>query len=437
LESERAVLGGLLLDPHLIPDISELLKTEDFYQEGHRTLYQLMLDMSGRNEPVELLSVLDAVRRKGMTEDVGGIAYVSSLSDNVPATENLRYYAGLVASRALERRLLDVAAEVSEAVHSGQHEVPELLEIAQSGVFGLTMGQSSKGWQELSTGIDEAFEVIEKQAEARTDVTGITTGLIDLDKKLAGLQKTDLVILAARPAMGKTALALNMARAAAKTGVGVGVFSLEMSTSQLATRLLCSEARVDMSKVKTGFLSKDREWPRLVRASEDLYHLPIHIDDVPGATIAQVRTKSRRLKMRRPDLGLIIIDYIGLMQGDPRISRQEQVAMASRGLKGMAKELEVCVLCLSQLNRGVEQRPDKKPKMSDLRESGAIEQDADIIMFIFREEYYLQEKSTRPGQADIIIAKHRSGPTGEVAVAFQGELVLFSDLARGSEEYHA
>ena len=278
--------------------------------------------------------------------------------------------------------------------------------------------------------IEAVAKAWEEAGGASRGVTGVSTGFMDLDGRLAGFHPTDMVVLAARPAMGKTALALNLAHNAAMQGAGVGVFSLEMSKGQLATRMLTSVARVDATRVRTGELSRDNDWPRLQAASEELYHLPLHIDDTPGLTVNQIRSKCRRLKSMQPGLKLIVVDYIGLMQGDVRVSRQEQISAASRGLKQIAKELDVTVLAISQLNRGVEQRPNKRPVLSDLRESGAIEQDADVIMFIYRDEYYNPDTTAEPGVAEVIVAKQRNGPTGTVRLAFQGQFTLFSNLAQ-------
>jgi replicative DNA helicase len=430
MDAERAVLGGLMLDSERLSDVHEIVEPEDFYRETHQKLYQLMVDMSSKGEPVEMVSVVEAIARDGGEGSYGGIAYVSSLSDQVPSTQNLPYYAGIVRERAVARRLIEKSREITAKVMSGEHDLQEVLDYAESSIFQVTQERSARDWHMLSTVVDEQFLRIQQLSERSGDVTGISTGFKDLDAKLAGFQRTDLIILAARPAMGKTALALNLARQAAGTGVGVGVFSLEMSCGQLATRLLCSEAKVDAGKVRTGYLSKERDWPRLTQAAEDLYRLPLYIDDSPGLNIGQLRSKARRLKSKDPTLGLIVVDYIGLMGGDARVSREQQVSASSRGLKALAKELDVAVLCLSQLNRGVENRNPKIPQLADLRESGAIEQDADVIMFIYRDEYYNKERSTKPGIAEIIVAKQRNGPTGSVELSFQGEFTLFGDLAR-------
>jgi replicative DNA helicase len=436
IEAERAVLGGLMLDSVTASEISEMLEEGDFYREAHGKLFTLLVEMSERNEPTEMVAVVEKIAGSGRADEMGGLAYVSALPDNVPSTENLEYYARLVRQRSVVRKLLAGLTEVAERARGGKDELPELLDFAEETIFKVTQDKSSADWQPLNKIVDQEFLRIQQLSERSGEVTGYSTGFFDMDKMLAGLQNTDLVILAARPAMGKTALALNLGLNVARKNVGVGVFSLEMSAGQLATRLLCIEGRVDAGKIRTGYLSREHDWPNLTAAAESLYKMPIFLDDTPGINITQVRSKARRLKAQCPDLGLLIVDYIGLMSGDGRVSRQEQIAQSSRGLKGLAKELNVCVLALSQLNRAVEQRNPKVPQISDLRESGAIEQDADIIMFIYRDDYYHKE-SARQGEADVIIAKQRNGPTGTAVLHFEGKFTRFDNLARnvGGEQY--
>lgn len=430
-EAERAVLGGLLIDPNRMPDVQEVLQAGEFYRASHQKLFSLIARMYDNGDPVELVSVVEAMTRSGDAEEYGGVAYVASLADDVPSTENIVYYAKLVADRSMERSLLEGARSIVDETLSGEKQLGELIEYAESTIYNIGQKRQTGDWNPISEVVDEEFLRIQRLSKNRGEVTGIPTGLLDLDKILAGLHRTDLIILAARPAMGKTALALNIARNVALQGHGVGIFSLEMSCGQLVTRMLVSQARVHAGHVRTGMLSRDKDWPALTEAAEALYRLPVYIDDTPGQTITAVRSKARRLKARNPGLALIVVDYIGLMSGDdPRVSRQEQIAASSRGLKGLAKELDVTVIGLSQLNRAVENRNPKIPQMSDLRESGAIEQDADIIMFIYRDEYYNQETTTRPGEADVIVAKQRNGSTGTVALSFQGEFTLFGNLAQ-------
>ncbi len=435
LEAERAVLGGLMLDPDQVLVVAERLGPDDFYREVHGQLFQVMVDMAKGNEPTETAAVVEKVASKGMADATGGLDYVQRLADNVPSTKNLDYYAEIVRQRSVSRRLILSVEEIAGRARSGELDLSELLDFAESSVFSVTQEGTALDWEQLSQVVDRAFLDIQARAERGADVAGVPTGFSDLDALLAGLHPTDLVILAARPGMGKTALALNIAANAASSGAGVGLFSLEMSRAQLATRMLCSQARVDSNKVRTGCLSKERDWPRLTDAAEVLYRLPLYIDDSPALSITQVRSKARRLKTLNPDLAVVMVDYIGLMVGDPRVSRERQVAMASQGLKALAKELNVCVVALSQLNRGVEQRDNKRPRLSDLRESGSIEQDADVIMFIYRDEYYNKDNSPEPGVAEVIVEKQRNGATGRAKLAFQGMYTRFENLARDPGGY--
>jgi replicative DNA helicase len=432
LEAERAVFGGLMLAPKECLVIAETLKPDDFYQESHATLFALMVGMAEANQPTEMVAVIDRVNSSGMAEAVGGLTYVATLSNDIPSTQNIEYYASIVSKRAIARRLIQGVQEIEQQARTGGSELDELLDFAEKTVFDVTQQSSTQDWERLSEVVDRSFlEIQARSAKGSGEVTGTPTGFMDLDRLLAGLHKTDLLILAARPAMGKTALALNICLNAAHHGAGVGVFSLEMGREQLATRLLCTQGRVNAGSVRTGQLNKDRDWPRLTEAAEILYNLPLYIDDTPGLTITQIRSKARRLKQKNPDLGLICVDYIGLMgTNDPRASRERQVALCSMGLKNLAKELDVCVLGLSQLNRGVEMRDNKRPRLSDFRESGAIEQDADTIMFIYRDDYYNPDSSPEPGVAEVIVGKQRSGQTGTIKLAFQGEYLRFENLAR-------
>jgi replicative DNA helicase len=371
LEAERAVLGGLLLDHEQIPSIAEVLEPEDFYREAHGKLFRVMIDRSEKGEPLDVLGAADHLIASGEPEAYGGVAYVTSLPEQVPVTENLAYYANLVKDKSIRRRLLLAMQEISEQAYGKTSDLPELLDFAESRVFKVSQQQSQRDWSSLGQVLDKEWVRLEKLSENRSEISGTPTGFADLDKTLAGLHDTDLLILAARPAMGKTALALNISQnVALRGGVGVGIFSLEMSRGQLAVRMLCAEARVDAGKVRTGFLSRERDWPKLIEASETLYHAPLWIEDTPGLTITQVRSKARRLKAEHPELGLIMIDYLQLMQGagGAKESREQAISSISRGLKGLAKELELPVIALSQLNRGVESRPNKRPMVSDLRE---------------------------------------------------------------------
>lgn len=434
IESERAVLGGMLLGASSMIDVSMVLCADDFYRDSHGRLYDIITNMINQNEPIELASVVQKIIASDIAEEVGGIQYVTNLLSQVASSHNLEYYANIVKENATRRRLLKNMQEVLARTISHSDELPELLDYAESKLFEVTQDQSNRDWQAISQVVDDEFERIQNLMLNPLEVTGISTGFSDLNTMLAGFHRSDLAVLAARPAMGKTALALNLAVNAAKTGVGVGFFSLEMSAGQLVTRLLSVEGGVSAGKVKRGTISKADDLPKLVDAADILHVLPIHLDDTAGLNITQLRSKARRLASNTPNLGLIIVDYIGLMSGDSRHSRQEQVSASSRGLKALAKELNVCVLALSQLNRGVESRTDKRPLPSDLRESGAIEQDADVIMFIYRDVIYNSD-TPRPDIAEVIIAKHRNGPCGTVELYFNGQFFRFDDYL-DTGEYH-
>jgi replicative DNA helicase len=430
VDAERAVLGALLLDPNLLDPVTEILEPHMFYREAHGKLYQLLLDMAEQGATPDPLTVVDRVLATGDEQSFGGAAYITSLPEQVPSTQNVEVYAALVREKAVRRKLLEVSQTIGQAVRT-EADLETLLDGAESSVFSVSQQRASKDWHALPSLVGDEWKRIQALSEHRGAVTGITTGFTDLDEKLSGFQRSDLIILAARPAMGKTALGLNFARhAAMEGGVTVGVFSLEMPRGQLATRMLCAEESIDASRVRSGRLRRDVEWPKLADAVEALNQAKIFIDDTPGLTVTQLRSKARRLKAEYKDLGLIVVDYLQLMQGagGPRESREQAISSISRGLKGLAKELSIAVISLAQLNRGVELRPDKRPMMADLRESGAIEQDADLVLFIYRDEYSNKEESEKRGIAEVIIGKNRHGPTGSVELAFQGQFLRFDDL---------
>ena len=437
LEAERAVLGGLLLDFSQVPALAEIVAPEDFYSEAHAKIFRLLIDRANKNEPIDVLGLADHVLSSPNPDEFGGVAYATSLPEQVPTTEHLDYYARIVREKAVRRRLLLASGEISRKVYEGQDELTELLDFAERSVFEVSQQGSQRDWSRLGEVIDEEWLRLEKLSENRGEVSGTPTGFTELDRMLAGLHSSDLLILAARPAMGKTALALNIAQnVAVKAGKGVAIFSLEMSKGQLATRMLCAEARVDAGKVRTGMLSRNEDWPRLEEASERLYHAPLWIDDTPGITITQLRSRARRLKAEHGRLDFIVIDYLQLMGsgGPANQPREQQISTISRGLKGLAKEMAVPVMALSQLNRSVESRADKRPMISDLRESGAIEQDADIIMFIYRDGYYNPDiEEEKKDVAEIIIAKQRNGPTGTAELYFHGQYTRFDNLERRSD----
>lgn len=427
IEAERALLGGLMQRPDLLVEIHEIVKPADLYRDDHRQLFQLLLEMGAAGEPIDLVTVPERVSRSEDAGRYGGVAYVVELPDFAPSTANLAHYARTIRQKSVLREMIRVTQDLTSAAYTQPDDVGVLLDRAAQSMLELGEGGARDAWAPISTVLDEEIVRLEHLEGASDGVTGVATGFYDLDAKLAGLQAGDLVILAARPSMGKTALALNIAQnAALMNGIGVGIYSLEMSRESLVDRMLCTYALVESSRLRTGRLDAD-DWERLLEASEVLRRAPIHINDRPGLTVAEVRAHARRLKAQTPDLGLLVLDYLQLMEADdPRQSRVQQVSEMSRGLKALAKDLSVPVLALSQLSRGVEQRQDKRPIMSDLRESGAIEQDADVILFIYRDEYYNKD-SVDQGLAEVIVAKQRNGPTGEIKLVFQGQYTRFDN----------
>lgn len=431
IEFERALLGGLILNPGRLREVAELVKADDFYRPAHGSLFALLLEMEAKGEPIDTITVPERIQRDGRAEQYGGLSYIIGLPAEVPATANVPHYAEVIHEKSRLKRFIDGSREFVDRAYSEAETVDKILEDAAHHVVKL--GQASSGaasWQRISLILDEEISRIENLANSDGGATGIPTGFIDLDKMLNGFQRGDLVILAARPSMGKTALVLNMAQNAALIGdVGVGIFSLEMSRHQLVGRMLCTHASVDADKMRKGLLNVN-DWDAIQHSERILRRTSIHIDDTPGLSMSEMRSRARRLKAREPNLGLIVVDYLQLMAGDdPSASRQQQVSDLSRGLKALAKDLNVPVVALSQLSRAVEQRAEKIPLLSDLRESGAIEQDADVILFIYRDEYYNKEKSTKKGLATIVIAKQRNGPVGELDLVYQSRFTRFDNLA--------
>ncbi len=426
-ETERALLGGLLLDPGQLVEVRERVTAPDFHKPAHESLYALMCALAETGQTPDTTLVLDEIARRSMSDACGGAGYVAGLPGACPSVENLQTYAHRVHDHAMRRRLVLAAEKIIDEVHDGQKPTQELLDVAERSVFEISQLSGQRDWHALSIVVDEQLLELQERARHPGEVTGIPTGFTDLDKKLAGLHSGQLIILAARPAMGKTAFVLNVAlHAAQRGGVAVGIFSLEMARHELVGRMLTSEAMVHASNVRTGKLQEE-DWRRLMEAGERLRTLPIAIDDMSGLTISQLRSKARRLKSEYPGLGLIIIDYLQLMTGTggSKESREQVISTISRGLKILAKELGIAVIALSQLNRSLETRPNKRPIPSDLRESGAIEQDADVIMFIYRDEYYNPDTTPDKGIAEIIIAKQRAGETGTVKLTFIGEHTAF------------
>jgi replicative DNA helicase len=430
VDAERALLGGLLQRSETISDISDILGPTDFFRPEHGKLFSLLCKMNADGIAIDLVTVANQMQVGGEADGYGGASYVSDLTAHAPSTGNLDQYAGIISHARILRDFHALGNKVSDLAKLRPEDADDLFNLVQASLNKIGEDRDKQGWRQVSVIVDEELTRLEKIEDQAGGISGTSTGFFDLNDLLSGLQKTDLIVLAARPGMGKTAFALNIAQnAAVIDNAIVGVFSLEMGKGQLVSRLLCSEARVDGKKLKSGGLTED-DWNRIDLASEVLRKAKIHIIDTPALTISDVRAKARRLAAEQKGLDLIIIDYLQLMRGDePRTNREQQISSISRGLKALAKELDIPVIALSQLNRGVESRQDKRPMLSDLRESGAIEQDADIIMFIYRDEYY-NEDSEDKGLAEVIVAKQRSGSTGKVKLVWQGKYTRFDNLVR-------
>jgi replicative DNA helicase len=443
LEAEMSVLGGVLLENEALNRALEILRPEDFYRESHRKIFNTLIALSEKGEPADLVTLTAALQQRGDLDGVGGSTYLSSLVDYVPTAANIVYYCRLVKEAAISRHLIRVATEIATRGYDGG-EVEQTLDWAEKSIFEITGMKTRPSYFSTREIMKDTFKAIERLYDRKELVTGVPTGFADLDTMTAGLQPGDLVVIAGRPSMGKTAFALNMVEQAAvlaEEKVPTIIFSLEMSKEQLVQRMLCSVSRVDASRLRTGHLG-DSDWPKLTSGAGLLTEAPIYIDDTPAISVLELRAKARRLKAER-NLGLIIVDYLQLMQGHNAENRQQEISEISRSLKALAKELSVPVLALSQLNRSLENRTDKRPIMADLRESGAIEQDADVIMFVYREAVYCEacksrEKTCDKGHeknAEIIIGKQRNGPIGTVNLTFRGEFTRFENQSKRSDTF--
>ena len=433
IEAEQSLLGGIMVDSSGLPSALEVLKGDEFYKESHRIIFTAIQDLFERNEPVDILTVTNLLEERKQLESVGGASYIAALTDAMPTSSNVGAYAKIINEKAVMRRLIQSANEIISFAYGGGKSSEEVLDTAEAAIFRIAERKIRNSYFPLKEVIKKNIETIEHYQEYRETVTGVPSGYKDLDKLTAGFQKSDLIIIAARPSMGKTALGLCIARNAAKeSGVPVGFFSLEMSKEQLAMRLLCSEARVDSHKIRSGFLSR-QECGKLLQAAGLFMDVPIYIDDTPAISPLELRAKARRI-MADQGLGLVVVDYLQLMRGRETVERREQeISEISRSLKGLAKELDIPVIAIAQLNRKVEERADKRPLLSDLRESGAIEQDADVIAFIYRDELYAKQACKEPGVAEIIIGKQRNGPSGEtVKLAYISTYTRFENLAISS-----
>ena len=433
LEAERSALGIMLLSKDKINTAMEIVRADDFYKEAHGMIYQAIQNLYNNGSPVDLITTVEELRRLGQLDAIGGTAYLAQLSSEFTTTSNIEYYLRLIKDKATLRALIDKSSETIDAAYDDAEATSTIVELAEKNIFDITQGAYTSGLTHIHDILLDSFKMMEERAANPGTLTGTTTGFIDLDFKLSGLQKSDLVLLAARPSMGKTALMVNISVNAAMRGKAkVAMFSLEMSKEQLTQRMISATAHVDLQKVISGKLTED-DWGKIVQAMTPLDELDIFIDDTPSISPLEVKAKCRRIKAEK-GLDLIVIDYLQLMEmGGKNESRQQEISAISRSLKGIAKELDVPVIALSQLSRAPEMRADHRPILSDLRESGAIEQDADVVMFLYRDDYY-HEDSELKNIGEVIIAKHRNGPTGTVELLFKPEYTKFLNMTRDSME---
>ncbi|MBW6486799.1 MAG: replicative DNA helicase [Syntrophobacterales bacterium] len=430
LEAEQSILGGILLDNQALNAVLEVLTQSDFYSDAHRKIFTSILELNNRNEPADLITLSNIMKDQKKLDQVGGVSYLASLVDNVGSAANIAYYAKIVKEKSILRNMIGAATEILNNSYDVGGDVDQILDQAEHAIFEISENKIRPSFSPIREIMKDSFQTIEKLYANKELITGVATGFDKLDDITSGLQKSDLIIIAGRPSMGKTAFALNIAQyAAQETGVPVAIFSLEMAKEQLVMRMLAAEARVDSQRLRKGFLG-ETDWPKLTDAAGRLSDAPIYIDDTPAITVIEMKAKARRLKAEA-GLGLIVLDYLQLMRGSAyRDSREQEISEISRSLKALAKELSVPVIALSQLNRKVEDRTNRRPMMADLRESGAIEQDADVIAFIYRDEVYNKsEDNQEKGIAEIIIGKQRNGPTGVVKLAFQEKYTRFENLA--------
>jgi replicative DNA helicase len=429
LEAERSILGAILLDDKAVYPVLEILRLDDFYLDGHRRIFEKMIALTQRSQPIDLVTLKDELQRSGELELAGGPAYLAGLTDGLPRAVNVEHYARIVREKAALRRLIRVTADLQERSYQAEEPVEEIIGSAEKAIFEIAGQQFRSGFEAIDPLVSSVYREIEEVANRKSPVTGIETGFIELDRRTAGLHPSDLIIVAARPGLGKTSFSLNIAlNVAIRKGYSVGIFSLEMSKQQLVRRMLCSEAEVDSQKVNTGFLNKE-DWSRLSRAAGALSQAKIFIDDSAAISIAEVHSKARRLALEK-GVDLLIVDYLQLMTGSGQRyeNRTQEISQISRGLKALAKELNIPVIAVSQLSRAVEvRRGDHRPQLSDLRESGSIEQDADLVVFIYREEL-VNPTEENAGLAEMIIGKQRNGPLGSFQLAFLKQYTKFANL---------
>jgi len=435
LEAEQSVLGGMLIENEAIPKVMEILTPDDFYREAHRKIYDSLIDISERNEPVDLITLTNELRKKEHLDAIGGASYITTLIDSVVTAANIEYYARIIKEKAVLRKLIETSTNIITESYEDRGDVESLLDQAEQAIFQISENRVRPSFYPIREIVKSSFKTIERLFEKKELVTGVPSGFKDLDQRTAGFQPSDLIIVAGRPSMGKTAFCLNVAQyAAIEKKIPVAIFSLEMSKEQLVIRMLCSEAQVEGHRLRTGFLTES-DWPRLTLAAGNLSDAPIYIDDTAALTVLETRAKARRLNAEY-GLGLIIIDYLQLMKGRSRVeSRQQEISEISRSLKALSKELNVPVIAVSQLSRKTEERQGMRPQLADLRESGAIEQDADLILFIYRDEVYNRaEDNPNRGKAEVVIGKQRNGPIGKIDLAYFDKFTTFKDIYKGESE---
>jgi replicative DNA helicase len=435
IEAEQSVLGGILIENGAINKVMEILTVDDFYRDSHQRIFNALVDLSERDEPADLITLTNELRKSNQLDSIGGASYLASLIDSVPTAANIEYYAKIVKEKAILRKLIETSTDIITQSYEDRGDVEGFLDEAERAIFEISEKRVKPSFYSIRDIVKESFKTLERLFEKKELVTGVPSGFKELDRLTAGFHASDLIIVAGRPSMGKTALCLNLAQyAAIEKRIPVAIFSLEMSKEQLVIRMLCSEAQVEGTRLRTGFLTES-DWPKLTLAAGNLSDAPIFIDDSAAISVLELRAKSRRLKGDY-GLGMLIIDYLQLMKGRTRVeSRQQEISEISRSLKALAKELNIPVIAVSQLSRKTEERQGMRPQLSDLRESGAIEQDADLILFLYRDEVYNRsEDNPNKGKAEVIIGKQRNGPIGKIEMAFLDKFTTFKELYKGESE---
>jgi replicative DNA helicase len=435
IEAEQSILGGILIENEALHKVMEILNVDDFYRDAHQRIFNAIVDLSERGEPADLITLMNELRKLNQLDSIGGASYLASLSDLVPTAANIEYYARIVKEKAVLRKLIQTATEIITQSYEDREDVEELLDEAERSIFEISEKRVKPSFYPIKKIVKDSFEIFQRLYEKKELVTGVPSGFKDLDRMTAGFQPSDLIIVAGRPSMGKTAFCLNLAQyAAIEKRIPVAIFSLEMSKEQLVIRMFCTEARVEGNRLRTGFLTES-DWPKLTIAAGNLSEAPIYIDDTPALSVLELRAKARRLQGEH-GLGMLIVDYLQLMRGRTKVeSRQQEISEISRSLKALAKELNIPVIAVSQLSRRTEERQGMRPQLSDLRESGAIEQDADVILFLYRDEVYNRsEDNPNKGKAEVIIGKQRNGPIGKIELAFFDKFTTFKELYKGESE---